>query len=179
MSNLFANRKNAWAVTSGYVALIYLTLGPVGSLQLWLKSLGWQTFTSSAILIVSIAMILYLIVIRLKRRSLMDLATLAAAGGMYAYIMEAFAPYPSDRIHLVEYSILAALFYYTLKFDIQVRFVFVLSWVFTAMTGFVDEIIQSFLSTRTYDLNDMMINAMAAAVALITVGLVIEGDVRT
>lgn len=141
---------------------------------MWLRSLGWQTFVSEIILIASIAAILYVVIGRMGKRSANDIMTLAVAGIMYAYIMISFAPNPSDRIHLVEYSLLAILLYYALKFDVKTKFVYITAWSMSAIVGFVDEMIQSQLSTRTYDLNDMMINAMAAAVALVTVGFVIE-----
>jgi len=172
--NLFKTQKSAWVTTCVYVAAIFLTLEPVGSLQLWLKRHGWQTFTSDVLLIGAILAILYLIVVRLGRRSAIDLTTLAAAGVMYAYIMISFAPHPSDRIHLIEYSALAVALYYSLRFHISMKFVYVLSWAATTLIGLVDEVIQSRLPTRTYDLNDAMINAMAAGVALTVVGFVIE-----
>lgn len=172
--NLFSSRKKGWLVTTWYVAVIYLTLAPVGSLQLWLRSRGMQTSVSELILLFIIMITLYVVVIRLKRRSLMNLLTLTACGGMYAYIATVFAPSPSDKIHIIEYSILASLLYYALKFDVKGKSGYVIAWTLTTVIGLVDELIQSRLPTRAYDLNDLMINSLAAACALLVVGLVVE-----
>lgn len=104
----------------------------------------------------------------------MNGVTLAAAGGMYTYIVTAFAPTPSDRIHLIEYSLLAATIYYALKIDIKTKSAYVLAWFATTAIGFVDEVIQYYLPSRAFDLNDLMINTLAAAVALLIVGFVVE-----
>ncbi|VAX19302.1 hypothetical protein MNBD_NITROSPINAE04-124 [hydrothermal vent metagenome] len=173
---LFASRASGRAVTAGYVAMIYLTLGVVGSFQLWLRDTGWQTPVSTAILVFSISAALYIVVIRQRRRSAMNLVALAGAGFMYAYLMTTFSQNPSSRIHLVEYSLLAILLYYTLRFDVKNKSAYVLAWVITTFIGFVDEVIQAYLPTRAYDLDDLMINTMAAAIALCVVGVVVEDE---
>jgi len=161
-------------ITAGYVGLIYITLGGIGSLQLWLRDHSFQTIVSTAILVITFTTFIYLVVVKLGRKSAINLTTLAAASAMYGYIMVSFAPHPSARIHLVEYSILAMLFYYSLKFDMKGKQAYVIAWVLTCATGLVDEVIQSYIPTRAFDLDDLMINAMAATIALLTVALVVE-----
>ncbi|VAX19556.1 hypothetical protein MNBD_NITROSPINAE01-182 [hydrothermal vent metagenome] len=174
--NIFKNRGTAWGVTAGYVGLIYITLGIIGTLQLWLRDHGFQTIVSTAVLVVTFTAAIYLVIVKLNHRSPINLVTLMAACGMYGYIMVSFAPHPSARIHLVEYSILATFFYYTLKFDMKGRQAYIIAWLLTCATGLVDEMIQAYIPTRTFDLNDLMINAMAATIALLTVGLVVEDE---
>jgi len=172
--NWLTEKKRAWFLTAGYVTLIYTTLGIVGSFSLWLRRDGWQTAVSTAIMITAFALVLYLIIFVLKRRSFMSIVAMMAAGLMYSYIMISFAPAPSDKIHLLEYSLLAALLFYALKIDIAPKSAYLLAWVITTFTGLVDEMIQYYLPTRAFDLNDLMINAMAAGVALFVVGFVVE-----
>ncbi|VAX24634.1 hypothetical protein MNBD_NITROSPINAE02-2015 [hydrothermal vent metagenome] len=171
---ILTDRKTLWYIIAGYVAAIYLTLGLIGRLSLWLRNNGWQTGITTAMLFVAFVVSLYVIVVILGRRSVMNIITLAAAGCVYTYIVFAFQSSPSNRIHIIEYSLLAALLYYAIKIDVNSRSAYVLAWIITVVIGFGDEMIQYYLPTRAYDLNDIMVNSIAAAVALLVISLVVE-----
>ncbi len=171
---ILTNKKALWAIVVGYVAAIYLTLGVIGRLSLWLRSNGWQTGVTTAMLFLAFVVALYVIVVALGRRSAMNIVTLAAAGGVYTYIVFAFQSSPSNRIHIIEYSLLATLLYYAIKIDVNSKSAYVLAWIITVVIGFGDEMIQFYLPTRAYDLNDIMVNSIAAAVALVVISLVVE-----
>ncbi|MBF0171042.1 MAG: VanZ family protein [Nitrospinae bacterium] len=174
--NLFPNRRRGWEVTLGAIALIYLSLGPVGSFQLWLKSHGWQRPVSESILLFSAVTILYLVVVRLDRRTPSHLLALAGVGAAYLAMMITLAPHPSDRIHLLEYSLLTISFYYALKFDFSPPLRYPLAWMGAFASGFVDELIQRVVPTRAFDLHDALLNGAAASLALLFTGLVLERE---
>jgi hypothetical protein len=177
-ANLFPGRRNGWLITIGYVALIYLSLEPVGTFQLYLKRNGWQTPVAEAILVLSAAAALYLVFVRLDRRSPGHVVAVIAVGVAYAAMMIWFAPRPSDRIHLIEYSMLAIFLFYALKFDVAPWGRYPLAWGGAFSVGFVDELIQDRIPTRAYDLHDAALNGGAALVALMFVGLAIERENR-
>ncbi len=173
---LFPTRRIGWGVTLGAITFIYLSLSPVGRFQLWLKGHGWQTPVSEAILTISATVILYLVFVRLDRRSPSHLIATVGVGLTYLFMMVTFAPHPSDRIHLLEYSLLTLSFFYAFKFDLPPRLLYPAAWAAAFGAGLIDELIQRFIPTRAADLHDALLNGVAALVALTFIGLVLERE---
>ncbi|MBI4666823.1 MAG: VanZ family protein [Nitrospinae bacterium] len=172
--NLFNNKFTARAVTAGYVFIIYLTTGLMGSVQVWLRQRGFLTVASGLLLVAGAGVAVYFIVARLGRRKPKHLVILAASAAAYFVLSVKFAKTPSDRIHLLEYSLLAALAYYTVKFNVKGWPAYPGAWLLATMAGLMDEAIQRFLPNRAADMRDFLVNAISAAVALLVVRLVIE-----
>lgn len=172
--NIFGSRPRAWAVTMGFVAAIYTASALGGGLQRELSSRGLGELVSVSIFMVYIIACFYIIVIRLGRWALRDAAVLTAALAAIVYTAIRLAKSPYDLLHIVEYSLLAVLFHYALKFDVRTRLIYMLSWALAAASGAADEVIQSFIPERIYAVNDMTIDAISAAVALAVLGFVVE-----
>lgn len=172
--NPFPNGLRASLAMSLYVMMIYLSTGAVGTLQLWLRQQGLQRMVSGALLAVFIGVVVYLVTVKLKRRGIVDIIALTAAGLVYAYLIKNFAKAPSDWIHLIEYPPLAVISYYAIKFSLNGWTAFVSSLALTTAVGAGDELLQRYASTRTADAHDLIVNVISSAVALAVVWIVIE-----
>ncbi|MBF0293364.1 MAG: VanZ family protein [Nitrospinae bacterium] len=172
--NLFTDRFKASLATSLYVIGLYITTGVVGTLQLWLRQHGLQRTVSATLLCVFVVLVVYLVVVRLNRRSVGDIAALVAAGLVYAYLIKTYAKAPSDWIHLIEYPPLAVIAYYTLKLSVSGSMAFVYAMALTTAVGAGDEFLQSYVPARTADLHDFIVNVISSAVSLAVVWIVIE-----
>ena len=90
---------------------------------------------------------------------------------------------PSERSHLIEYSIVATLIYAALRErgsqGAGVRFPALLAIAATAVVGLVDELVQLGLPWRVFDPIDIVFNALAAVMAVVATGLLIRVRRRT
>lgn len=161
-------------MTLGFVAAIYAASALGGGLQKELSSRGLGAPVSVSIFTAYIAACFHVIVIRLGRCAPRDAAVLAAALAAIIYTAAWLAKSPYDLLHIVEYSALAALFYYALKFDVRTRLIYMLSWALAAASGAADEVIQSFVPGKVSAGADLAIDAISAAVALAVIGFVVE-----
>ena len=85
---------------------------------------------------------------------------------------------PSERSHLIEYSIVAALIYAALRErgsqGAGVRFPALLAIAATAVVGLVDELVQLGLPWRVFAPLDIGFTALAAVMAVVATGLLIR-----
>lgn len=172
--SLFADRFQASLTTSLYVIGLYITTGVVGTLQLWLREHGFQRAVSATLLCAFVILVVYIVVIRLNRRSAGDVMALVVAGLVYAYLIKNYARAPSDWIHLIEYPPLAVIAYYTLKLSVRGGMALVYAMALTTAVGAGDEFLQSYVPARTADVHDLVVNMVSSAVALAVVWVVIE-----
>lgn len=170
----FAGGFKASLATSLYIMAIYTSTGAVGALQLWLRQHGLQRTVSAAMLAGFVGLVVYVVVFRLNRRGFGDVATLAAAGVFYAYLIKTYAKAPSDWIHLIEYPPLAGLAYYALKSNGRDWMAIVSALLLTTAVGAGDEFLQRYVPDRTADIHDFIVNVVSSAVALAVVGIVME-----
>jgi len=71
---------------------------------------------------------------------------------------------PAEKIHFIEYGFLGILVFKALP---ERTLLYVIAgFVFTTLTGFVDEVIQYFLPNRVFDWRDVWINAISGALGL-------------
>ncbi len=153
---------------------IYISTGAVGVLQLWLRQHGLQRTVSAVMLTGFVVLVVYVVVFRLNRRGAGDVAALAVAGLVYAYLIKTYAKAPSDWIHLIEYPPLAALAYYALKSTVRGWMALVAALLLTTAVGAGDEFLQRYVPARTADVHDFIVNVVSSAVALAVVWIVIE-----
>jgi VanZ family protein len=73
---------------------------------------------------------------------------------------------PEERIHFLEYGVLALLARHALATHHGPVGQYAGAWIFATAAGWVDELIQYVLPSRVYDLRDVVINSLAALLAL-------------
>jgi len=106
-----------------------------------------------------------LIAARVRRLSSYLWLTVVVAG--YTYLLTLHCEYPVERVHLIQYSLLAYIFFLAFNLDLSERS----SYIFTACTVFLvgasDELLQLVLSDRSCTLADMVTNWSAGGLGLI------------
>ena len=79
---------------------------------------------------------------------------------------------PEERLHLIEYGLLAFLVYRALALDMKDRWAFPGALLITFLIGWGDEGIQYLLPNRYYQFKDVCLNGVSAALGLALVYVV-------
>jgi len=74
--------------------------------------------------------------------------------------------FPAERIHLIEYGLLAFLIWRALRFRCSLRVALPAAFGITIALGWIDEVIQYFEPSRHYQNSDVVLNAVSAVLAL-------------
>ena len=88
----------------------------------------------------------------------------------YAYLLKYHCRFPAERLHLIEYGLLAYLSYRALRLDFSSVRAYALGFLASSGFGFLDEVIQHILPNRVFELRDVMTNVIASALGLLAVG---------
>lgn len=163
-------RIGRWIAALIYTALIFIIANFVTDWWIWFTNqMGVERggqIIDKAVPIVGIAIILAL-VIAVGRRAPTTYMWLIAAVGGYAYLLTLHAEYPVERIHLIQYSLLAWFYFRALNLDLGVRFSFVFAALAVFIVGATDEVIQYYIPDRSMSLADMTINWFAGGIGLV------------
>jgi VanZ family protein len=73
---------------------------------------------------------------------------------------------PEERVHFIEYGALALLARHALSRHLKRARLYLGAWLLASLAGWVDELIQGLLPDRVHDLRDVVINSVAALLAL-------------
>jgi glycopeptide antibiotics resistance protein len=95
---------------------------------------------------------------------------------VYFYLLKYQCKFPAERLHLVEYGLLAYLLYKALQLDLPSAKAYILGFVIASAFGFLDEFIQYILPNRWFELRDAMTNVLAAGLGLLAVRVVLNPD---
>ncbi len=163
-------RAVRWVVAAVYTASIFLVAPFVP--QLWdllcklLTNEGAiRTVNRAVPLVGAIAAVTILLLIRERRvRSYLWLAVVAAG---YAYLLTLHCEYPVERVHLVQYSLLAYLVFRALRVDVADRTGYVGAAVAVLVVGTCDELVQIVLPNRSCTFADMVTNWGAGGLGLV------------
>jgi len=109
---------------------------------------------------------------RVRRHRLAVFAALAAVGTAYAALLRQYAPFPAERLHLLEYGLMSWILLRALRLDTGPRAAYAWSLAATVFIGFGDECIQWVLPQRVFELKDVQLNAVSGALGLAVVRLV-------
>jgi VanZ family protein len=101
---------------------------------------------------------------------------LAVFATVYFYLLRYHCRFPAERLHLMEYGLLAYLSYRVLRFDFPRASAYVLGFLLSSGFGFMDEVIQYFLPNRVFELRDVVTNVAASALGLLVVGVLLRAD---
>ena len=162
--------RSLWLWAIAVMVAIYATLGLARSLSGILGGLGLPEITFSVgMLLVLGTIIVYGLRTRPGRREI------AVALGVIATYLLMFARMgtAAERTHLMEYGIVAILVHAALTERAGNGYsVFrpaVLAIIITCVLGVLDESVQYFLPNRVFDLRDMLVNVLAATMAIAAV----------
>lgn len=154
--------------TLAVVVAIFSTLGLTGTVAELLRHHGLlaAAFAGGMLLVGAT-----IVALGLSRRP--RAAEIAVALGVFtAYYMVLLRMALEERSHIITYGVLAAFVHEALverrSQGRRVPAPWLLALVATSLVGVVDEVIQAFLPSRVFDVQDMVFNTLAAVMAVLT-----------
>ena len=173
--------RRLWSAAGLCVALIYLSLPVARHFAEALRERNLLRLAVASIFIAAAGLIVWrVLTVRPGRRVVIALALVGAA---YFALLSLVPMVPEERLHFLEYGLLAILIYEALRerrsniSDVEPRLMlalppFLLAVTLTAALGWIDEGIQALLPSRVYDLRDVAFNAKAGLLSLLALKLV-------
>ncbi|MCU0822812.1 MAG: VanZ family protein, partial [Spirochaetes bacterium] len=79
---------------------------------------------------------------------------------------------PAEKIHFIEYGLLAFLLFRALKLNVPDKLNYPLSFLIIIMIGWGDEAIQLVVPDRYYDLRDVFLNGLSGGLILLLIFIV-------
>lgn len=167
--------RTLWLLAAGYTLVIYSTLAVVRTLTTYLRQRGLLRPTLWALLAGAVvAVIAWVVRGRPRAREWLVLGLVALG---YVLVLPV-AKVPEEKFHLLEYGLLGGLVYAALserrdarppaarRPPLYLRLAPFSAFLLATLLGFVDEVIQGILPSRVYDIRDVLLNALAAGLAI-------------
>ncbi|WP_420611809.1 VanZ family protein [Candidatus Spongiisocius sp.] len=159
--------RRLWAWTAAVVVAIYSTLGLARTLAGILREEGLLVAAFGLGMLLVGGTVL---VVGLRRRpGGLEIGIALGVATAYYMVLVRMA-LPEERTHLIEYGVVAVLFHEALKErasgNRRVPVPALIAVVAAAAVGAIDEVIQAFLPTRVFDLEDILFNSLAAVMAV-------------
>ena len=89
----------------------------------------------------------------------------------YFLLIAFWCHFPAERLHVVEYSLLAFMAYGCLKLRLKNAWVYPVALGYCLLVGCLDEGTQYFLPNRVFEFRDLFVNWLASLLALAGLGL--------
>ncbi|MDD3089708.1 MAG: VanZ family protein [Candidatus Omnitrophica bacterium] len=161
-----------WAVFAVYVLTVFLSLGAAPEIwkainaSLGGKGIYWVLIVYGMAAVGALAYI----AVTFKGRNIWHYLVLPASGVCYFLLIKA-SKMPDEKIHLAEYSIMAALACLAFRghFDKKDPLLYVSAGALSVFLGFLDEIVQLMLPNRYFDWNDVLVNAASSILAVLVI----------
>ena len=163
-----ARERRLWFWTLAVIGAIYATLGPAGAVVLALRerNLLRLSFVVVALLVV----LAFLWQWRSKRPGWSEIGVALGVALAYAWTFLRIGN-PAERMHLIEYGIVAALMHQALlersRGGRRVPKPAALTVAATALLGLLDEGMQAVVPSRVFDWNDVFFNALAGFMVIV------------
>ena len=167
-------RVRAWFAALVYVAFVYSTIPYMPKVWSLLRGYTGEAIRHAGIVAVVIfAVAIIVSIIRTRAHyTLPRYVLLAGLAAVYAYLLSAFAQFPAERLHLVEYGFMGYMFLRALRIDLPTGWAYAVAWGITVLVGIGDECIQLVLPQRFFEVKDIQLNAISAGLGLCVVRLV-------
>lgn len=161
-------RRKYWAGVIAWLTLIYSTLYVMRPVCTFLKAttpFGVLVNTLLTALLGLVALNFFIRSIPYRPLSVFIFIAVTAAYAAGLLMIRN----PEEKIHFIEYGILAFLVFRALETDVCPAAAYGLSFLLTAVFGWVDEGIQHLLPNRFYQLEDVLLNAVSGLLALLLI----------
>lgn len=150
-----------------YIALIFASIPFIWRLEVYLRARHLLMVSVYIALALYIA-VLVVIMIRYAERRWLAAAVLAVFTVVYTLIIIQVRGF-DKKIHFIVYGILAFLFYDVFRGRMSRPAAYAATLAAVVAVGWVDEILQSLVPHRNYDIGDFMSNVYAALLMLLLV----------
>jgi VanZ family protein len=171
--SLFVNprERKMWLSAFGLLLLIYLTLAQAREAADWLRERNSLRLTVALMVVAVVVLLIRDFMRRRPTRRERGIALLLIVAYIVVFVWMDRA---EERLHLLEYGLVAAFFYRALS---ERRKAGRKLWMppaaaavlMTAAAGWIDEGIQYLVPSRTYDLRDVVFNALAGLLAVVAI----------
>lgn len=145
-------------------AVIYLSIPFARSLEKYLNNR--ELFNKAVYVSLALfAAICFFVILRYTGFRLANFLWLAAFFAGYFQIVRIYDN-TAEKIHFVQYGILAFFVYHCLRLKIKNNLIYPASIAIVSIVGWGDEVIQLFVPKRYYDIRDVILNALAGGLIL-------------
>ncbi len=166
MASRAVSSRGRWAVLGGYAGLVYASLPWTRDVLLALGQHHAVGLVVTASYFAAAAVVVYHVVfdVRLTDRvAFFALVTLGAGAGALVLGLSI----PEERLHFLQYGLMAVLARRALAPHVDGFRQYLAAVLLSALAGWGDELLQGLLPTRYYDPRDVLINALAAVLAMV------------
>ena len=170
-----SHREEKWLWVILWTGLIYSTAAFVRPVCEYLRSLTMLNVTVTGAMCLFLVLFVGRLVAGFRNLPVLSKILLVVVLALYAAGM-VILKIPEERIHLVQYGILAYLVFNALTIDFSNKQSFGLAFCVTLALGWGDEIVQSFTLGRFYDNKDVILNGVSGFLGLVLISLRISKD---
>ncbi len=176
-------RTIRWTIAGVYTLLIYTfawLVNPMwGALTRAMGTEAGGDFLNRAVPILGGVVLVYLL-IRRRLPTIYSYVWVAAVACGYGYVLTLHADFPVERVHLLQYSLVAFVYFYALRLHTTPRRAYVGAALAVLLIGFTDEIIQEYvIPGRSGTLGDMIINWFSGGLGLVGLIAMRRGEAWT
>lgn len=165
------HRCRAWGLALAFIALVYSTI-PVFR-TIWTRLSEHTQGANRHLGIIVVVVVGVAVVARVWRRvgltQWVPYAALVGVFAAYGYVLFTFSQFPAERLHLLEYGLVGVLLFRALALDLPCNRAYLASFCLTVVIGVGDETIQWVLPQRFFELKDIQLNAVSAALGLLLI----------
>lgn len=175
---LGVERCRAWALAVLYIAFVYSTIPVMPAVWEVLREYTEGSIRYLGIL--AVAGVAVALIVQVWRRVGLTrwapyLALLLIAP-VYVVLLNRYALFPSERLHLVEYGFMGSFLFRALRFDLSERRAYIASFLITVLVGIGDECVQWILPQRFFEVKDIQLNALSGCLGLLLLRFVVESS---
>lgn len=154
-----------WISACCLLFVIYSTLYIVRPICTFLKGSSYFPLSMNLMMIVFLSLSVYYFVSRDSIKLKSSYYLLFFVIGFYIYCIIQIKQ-PEEKLHFIEYGLLAFIVYKALSFDFSMWPSLGLAFLITLICGWGDEGIQHILPNRFYDIKDVQLNGMSSLLGL-------------
>ena len=177
---LGVERCRAWGLAVLYIAFVYSTIPVMPAVWKVLRE-----YTEGSIRFLGILMVAGVAIViaaqvwrRVRLKSWKPYLALLLIGPVYIVLLDRYALFPSERLHLVEYGFMGGVLFRALRLDVSERTAYMASFLTTLLVGIGDECVQWILPQRFFEVKDVQLNALSGGLGLLLLRFVVESGRR-
>lgn len=164
-SYFMSAKKRDWLIAFGYVFLIYATLEVARLPLAFLRAHGILRISLGILFSIATSIVVSLIV-RQRPLKFWKFFLLLLIGLAYFFSAK-HVQTPEEQVHFFEYGLVGFFFLRALMHDLGLSIKsLLLALLLSALAGWGDEILQGLSPHRQYDIRDVALNAVSAALGL-------------
>jgi hypothetical protein len=156
-----------WVWLAVYVVLVYAGAPFTPALAAALDASAWKQGVVDVLVLAAAAGLVYLVRgFDWRRRAAVRVIPWLVIVGLYAGAWRWLCQQPIEAAHLAQYGLMGALARFALQGTLSPPLAYGGSVLFTAAASWGNELVQSMIPTRVYDVRDVVLDVIAAMLGL-------------